>query len=156
MALERFQPEPTHDENAFWGFAKLLVANEVENWLDVGVYWRAASRNRARDERADPDGEVRRLHARHATLDGVAESMSSQHDTPEDMTVEAQIQARLRSFLLGLPEVDRLLLLVEKRNRDEGGVSAGNNARSRRYFGLVERAKAFVRGQDVEQPTAVR
>jgi RNA polymerase sigma factor (sigma-70 family) len=142
VALGKYDPDRGVP---FWGFAVRVVENEIDKWMDCGVRWKARSKKGAEHVERDPS---RRFGAQAGValapdeLEGAIELAPN----AEALVGEVEQSDRLTRFLATLSDKDRALLLVVTRERSEGGVAAGNNARSRRYLSLVGRAREFLRG----------
>lgn len=157
VALGRYD---ANRNDSFWGFAHLIVRDEIEMWMGRAIYWRPSTK-RALGRTSNPvhsiprsmDAELPHRHAdSSATTATLHDFVSCTVPTAEAQTIEAELNAKLSAFLDTLTGDEKRLLLCEKRERANGGVEAGNNVRARRYLSLVERASAFVRGSDDDAP----
>ena len=138
VALEKYDPDRGVP---FWPFAVPWVRSELELWVGHGVRWRPSTKG-AMGRRVAVESLI------HAAFDAERHDRASEGDSVEDLVGNAEVLRLVSAFLAELPAEDRDLLLCEKRDRDGGGIVMGNNARSRRYLSLVERATAFVRGSE--------
>lgn len=159
VALEKFDPERGAP---FWALAKQWVRHEIQKWLYVGVYWRPryfydfpSHRNQRSPKVISAELAEAKRHQRPllvAQFGNIDDDLIGPIENPpltvEDLVSDAEAKSRLRAFIATLSEEDARLLLCEKRERVEGGVESANNARARHYQLLVERARAFVRGDD--------
>lgn len=154
VALERYDRAAAHPEGpredrggAFWHFAFPFVRNEVQRWMDHGVFWRPRKRN----AHGQGTAELARLHRTPASMDAgdVDETLHDQIKSTvasvEDQVADGELKLRLRAFVRTLSAEDAKILLTEN----------GQCRQSGRYQSLVGRAAAFVRGSDVEYQTTV-
>lgn len=142
LALEKYDRTVVGEDRggAFWNFARAHVLNEVQQWADVGVYWRPRKRNNRGDvEAARAQRRVASLDVpAHGTEDGsIVETIEAEQPTPEDMAGEIEAISHLRGFTVSLSAEDQEILFSENSKR----------VRSRRYLTLVEKATAFVAGE---------
>lgn len=148
VALEQYDPKLIGPDRgaAFWWFARLIVQNEIQRWMDVGIYWRKAP-NRGKGEARQATRDAAQVHRTVASMDAPLPGgeNATLHDlTPdtspsvEDLTADAESCTRLRAFAATLLPEEAELLMSEN----------GHHVRSRHYLTLVGRARAFVRGSD--------
>ena len=157
VGLEKYDPEiagPDRGRKSFWLFVFPYVRDEIQRWMDHTISWRPRSRNLARDERTAEQREERAAQRRPLSLDETEIALAEA--SVEELVEGMELLGLLDRFLATLSDADRQLLLCEKRERAEGGVREGNNNRSRRYLSLVERATAFVRGDENGLHSATR
>lgn len=133
LALEKYDPARGVP---FWGFARNYVLHEIQRWREVAA---PRSHDAKRDAHIIRQIPVRLDDVSHLIVEAL---------TAEEIVSEAELLSRVKAFVQSLSREDAALLLCEKRERKEGGVASGNNARSRGYLSLVERARAFVIGED--------
>lgn len=142
VALEKY--DPTRGV-PFWVIASQWVKDEIQKAIATGLLWRPRARNRTREAAMAARGEdpvaARRMDRQHVNVDSARDLEA---DDVEDQVAEAEATGLLREFAATLSAEDAHLLLCEKRVREE----QGNNNRARRYQLLVERAKAFVKGDE--------
>jgi hypothetical protein len=147
VALEKYDPGRKEYEpekgSYFWNFARSIVLDEIQRWMDQGVYWRkSANRGKSPERVAQREAAQSQRHV--ASLD--AETAIVPMDpspTVEELLGNAEGEALVRQFAATLTPDDRHLLLCEKRERGNP-----NSPRLRHYQSLVERLTAFVKGSD--------
>ena len=137
VALEKYDPSRLGAHRvggdrggAFWFFAATHVRNEIQKWKDVGVSWRPRSRKKvASEEHA--------LHMVHFSMENTKD-LPSDEPTVEELLIDVETEQRLVRFAASLT-VDDLAVLFSQSGRCKA---------SRRYLSLVERAKAFIKGEN--------
>lgn len=145
IALWKFEPArlggAEEDQGAaFWFFASNTVRDEIQKFLDHEVFSRPRSRNR-RDKTFGESAGTRS----HESLEVVGEPRDDKPSV-EEVVAEAEAKVKLSVFASTLDSEDREILFSENSQR----------VRSRRYLSLVERATAFVRGNDAPPVSANR
>jgi DNA-directed RNA polymerase specialized sigma subunit len=138
VGLERFDPERATGPDvgaAFWTFARGHVKDEIQKWMDHGVYWRP------RRARKTVDEEVMKAHRRHVYVDDIGQLAAEILDV-ETQVANAEGLRLVGEFLRTLSDDERHLLLCEKRSR---GPSA-DSPYARRCRALFERATKAVKG----------
>lgn len=145
IALKKFDPDRGVP---FGAFADPWIRNEIQRWIDVGVYWRKSpnrGKSEARQRAAENTFRQRLFNSMDAPIgqdgDGIPvtlyDCIPAIFDT-ESYASDAELREKLFAFAKTLTEEDREILFSENSQR----------VRSRHYLSLVERARAFVRGQD--------
>jgi hypothetical protein len=134
-----------------WGWVFGHVRDEIRTWTGIGVYWRKDA-SRGKSGYADAaTGAARRAELRaatkasrkHASMDAPDPEGRTLHDATKDeglsvekLFADAEAKARLEQFLGTLTASERKALF------------SNHPAHARHHLSLVERAKAFVRGDE--------
>lgn len=141
IALNKWDPERIGEDrgHAFWFFARRWVQDEIQKWIDRGVYWRPRSRGRAASH------ELSALHRNPVSLDAPAPAavdtnlyslFPANQPSIEELAADAELRGRLFQFAATLTNKEREILFSENAQR----------MGTRRYLDLVERARAFLKG----------
>lgn len=149
VALEKYDDAvsgPDRGKKSFWGFAFPYVRDELRAWLDVSVWWcKAANRGKSAKRRARAD-EIKKLR-KIASLDKIEPHTEAplidriqlpESDSVEDLAGEVESLRLLRAFCETL-SADEARILLSEHVQVQG---------SRHHLSLVERATAFVRGNE--------
>jgi len=140
VALREYRPAEAEADRggAFWGFARFHVMNEIQRWIDVGVYWRKTP-NRGRGEARAANREAARTHALHVEYQD-DEDHRVDENSPEALVIAAELRAQVEGFVLALTEDERKTALAER--------PSGRSARH--YRTIVSRARAAFRDAEAK------
>lgn len=138
VALEKFDASRGI---AFWFFAVTYVRDELNAWMGHGVFWRP----RSHDMKRDSKNPLRAVVSLHNELD--TETVAADAPTVEDLVATAEGLSRLSEFVRTLSREDASLLV----NGVGFGRGRANSSRAAGHKSLVERATAFVRGNEDAQ-----
>lgn len=119
-ALTKYKPPPVNTSGAFWAFARHYVVNEIQKWMDVGMFW---SKRRQRKGSKVPTELPLSLDVHEETA-----LLRDESNNPETVCSSMQLSNMSRQFVASLPA-------------DEARVIARSDSTARRYVEIVTRAR---------------
>jgi len=154
VALEKYDEEisgPDRGKKSFWGFAFPYVREELRRWMDHGVGWRNSKLSKSEKAALESRGGSTSV----TSLEFLSESgieFGTSDRAVDETAGDLEVLRRLQAFVSTLSVDEKELLFW----RPGPGWSRLNSKNRALHCSLIERATAFVQGDEDGPRTGVR